>query len=253
MPLIISRQKKSESGFKFIKFHSIYDLQPDSADGALGKIRVAVSPVSFRLNDNFVATLKVGSLALAAATLLTACTSTGFQRDSSFRNANPTSLVAAPTTQVESSALPGIGTGTDIAGDPWFTANASPINSESDIPNIVEDPTLPSIVDIPSDPNVAGRDLTGVLTKEKMIGGWTIASGQDTCRLFLTLTAKDNRYRAATPACESVILKNVATWQLVGNQVQLFNAAGVLIGNLGRAGDRFIGIMSGGVAASIYS
>lgn len=193
---------------------------------------------------------KSGLLLLASTLLLTACTTAGnFQRGGGRAATAPTPLVAAPTTQVQSSALPGIGE----SGDPLLIAATSPIDGESNIPNIVQDPNLPSIVDVPTSANIVGRDLTGALTKEKMIGGWTIASGQGSCRLFLTLTAKDGRYRAATPACDTATFTDVATWQLVGDQVQLFSAAGSIIGSMARTGDRFVGTMAGGVAASIYS
>lgn len=212
---------------------------------------MAISSVTSRAIPRSAVLVKTSLLAVGGILMLTACTTPGYQSTFSQSNAAPTSLVAAPTTQVQSSALPGIDG--QPTGDPWLVSSASPIDGESDIPNIVQDPNLPSIVDVQSTANVVGRDLSGSLTKEKMIGGWTISTPQGSCRLFLTLTAKDGRHRAATPACESPSFTDIATWQLVGNQVQLFNATGTLIGNLARTGDRFIGTMVGGLAVSIFS
>ncbi len=48
-----------------------------------------------------------------------------------------------------------------------------------------------------------GRDLSGGLTVEKLLGRWTVVSGADQCQLNLTQTAKTGtgRYRASAPAC----------------------------------------------------
>lgn len=215
---------------------------------------MATTPVTFRATAGLATRVKTSLLALltlGGIVTLSACTTPGYQRGFTQSGSSPTSLVAAPTTQVQSSTLPGIDG--QPTGDPWLVSSATPIGSESGIPNIVQDPSLPSIVDVQSTANVVGRDLSGSLTKEKMIGGWTISTPQGSCRLFLTLTAKDDRHRAATPACETTSFTDIATWQLVGNQVQLFNASGTLIGNLARTGDRFIGTMAGGLAVSIFS
>ena len=61
-------------------------------------------------------------------------------------------------------------------------------------------------------PNAPGRDLSGGLTVEKLLGGWTIVSGADQCQLNLTQTSKTGtrRYRASTPGCGLQGLKVVA-------------------------------------------
>ena len=98
-----------------------------------------------------------------------------------------------------------------------------------------------------------GRDLSGALTVEKLLGGWTVTSGADQCRLNLTYTAKDgtSRYRASAPGCAIQALSSVASWQLSGTQVQLFNDADALVGALLLSGNRFIGTLSGGQAISM--
>lgn len=102
-------------------------------------------------------------------------------------------------------------------------------------------------------PNAPGRDLSGGLTIEKLLGGWTIVSGAEQCKLNLTYTAKagTSRYRASTPGCEMPGLKVVASWQLAGSQVQLFDENGDMIAALILSGNRFIGTLAGGQGISM--
>jgi hypothetical protein len=102
-------------------------------------------------------------------------------------------------------------------------------------------------------PNAPGRDLSGGLTIEKLLGGWTIVSGAEQCKLNLTYTAKTgtNRYRASTPGCQLPGLKVVASWQLAGTQVQLFDENGDMIAALILSGNRFIGTLAGGQGISM--
>lgn len=98
-----------------------------------------------------------------------------------------------------------------------------------------------------------GRDLTGGLTIDKLLGGWTLASGATQCQLNLTYTAKDgtSRYRASTPGCQITGLATVGSWQLAGSQVQLFDEAGTMVAALVLSGNRFIGTSAGGSAITM--
>lgn len=102
-------------------------------------------------------------------------------------------------------------------------------------------------------PNAPGRDLSGGLTIEKLLGGWTIVSGATQCKLNLTYTSKagTNRYRASTPGCELQGLSVVASWQLAGSQVQLFDEGGDMIAALILSGNRFVGTLAGGRGISM--
>lgn len=102
-------------------------------------------------------------------------------------------------------------------------------------------------------PNAPGRDLSGGLTIEKLLGGWTIVSGAEQCKLNLTYTAKEgtSRYRASTPGCQLQGLSVVASWQLAGSQVQLFDENGDMIAALILSGNRFIGTLAGGQGISM--
>ena len=102
-------------------------------------------------------------------------------------------------------------------------------------------------------PNSSGRDLTGGLTVEKLLGRWTVLSGTDQCQLNLTQTAKSgtSRYRASAPACTLKSLSGVASWTLAGSQVQLFDDKDNIIAALILSGNRFIGTLSGGQGISM--
>ncbi len=102
-------------------------------------------------------------------------------------------------------------------------------------------------------PGVASRNLSGGLTIEKLLGSWTIISGADQCKINLTQTVKSdtNRYRASAPKCTISTLSALASWQLIGSQVQFFNNSGQLIGALLQSGNRFIGTLAGGNGVSM--
>jgi hypothetical protein len=88
---------------------------------------------------------------------------------------------------------------------------------------------------------------------EKLLGGWTIVAGGAQCKLNLTQTQKTgtSRYRASAPACSLQTLSLVASWQLAGSQVQLFDENGNIIAALIPSGNRFIGTLTGGQGISM--
>lgn len=110
-----------------------------------------------------------------------------------------------------------------------------------------------SFVTLGNAPTAAGRDLSTGLTVEKLLGGWTIVSGADQCRLNLTQTTKTGttRYRASTPGCTLAGLSVVASWQLLGSQVQLFDENGDIVASLILSGNTFIGTLAGGQGISM--
>lgn len=102
-------------------------------------------------------------------------------------------------------------------------------------------------------PTTSSRDLSTGLTVEKLLGGWTVVSGAEQCKLNLTQTAKTgtSRFRASTPGCSLPGLTVVASWQLVGNQVQLFDENNDIVASLILSGNRFIGTLAGGQGISL--
>lgn len=123
---------------------------------------------------------------------------------------------------------PALGGTAQTSGSGGIGTMGDPIQTASADGSFV---TLDSVGDVP---NAPGRDLTGGLTIEKLLGGWTIVSGADQCKLNLTYTSKSgtSRYRASTPGCQLQGLKVVASWQLAGSQVQLFDENGDMIAAL---------------------
>jgi len=204
----------------------------------------------------------IGSLAL----VLAGC-SMGSQRVATRNLGEPEQLQPIQDGAVASSNLPTIGQGgatqtaqldapatpdqvnPALTGDPVLGGNqiGDPVQTASTDGSFV---TLDSVGAVP---NAPGRDLSGGLTIEKLLGGWTIVSGAEQCKLNLTYTAKTgtSRYRASTPGCSLPGLKVVASWQLAGSQVQLFDENGDMIAALILSGNRFIGTLAGGRGISM--
>ncbi len=201
----------------------------------------------------------------AVAIALGGCASSGIRT----ANIATESITPIQNTPVASSNLPAIGEDGQVQ-----TADIGTPGQPTDLEQPAAlDPALPPAVDqlgqpvqvastddsfvtldaVGAVPNTPGRDLSGGLTIEKLLGGWTIVSGAEQCKLNLTYTAKTgtSRYRASTPGCGLAGLKVVASWQLVGTQVQLFDEAGDIIASLILSGNRFIGTLAGGQGISM--
>jgi hypothetical protein len=205
---------------------------------------------------------------LLAAGMLAGCSTMG--DDGIAANQQPDQLTPVTDSAVASTALPPIG-GADgevqvASADPSQTAPTNqpgmPVlpgaaDPGMPAPNSPGQPAAPgsfvSLNDVGKISDTPGRDLSGGLTVEKLLGGWTVVSGADQCRLNLTYTAKTgtDRYRASAPGCAIPALAAVSSWQLSGTQVQLFNDADALVGALLLSGNRFIGTLSGGQAISM--
>jgi hypothetical protein len=217
------------------------------------------------------AAIGIGTLALA----LSGCASS---RVATRNIASPEQIQPLPSSQVASANLPAIGTSGAVSvnqlpdgsiqtaqiGTPAGPVNPALTGQPVLGGNAVTDPnggiqtastdgsfvTLDAVGEVP---NAPGRDLTGGLTIEKLLGGWTIVSGADQCKLNLTYTSKSgtSRYRASTPGCQLSGLRVVASWQLAGSQVQLFDENGDMVAALILSGNRFIGTLSGGQGISM--
>ena len=212
---------------------------------------------------------------VALATILAGCSSTSTNPQTA-RLPGPQPISPVQNSQVATTNLPSIGqdangqplqtaqvspglTGQPVLGGQQNTltmsggttigdpANPAPLQTASTDGSFV---TLDSVGTMPSAP---GRDLSGGLTIEKLLGGWTIVSGADQCKLNLTYTAKSgtNRYRASTPGCGLQGLSVVASWQLAGSQVQLFDENGDIVAAMILSGNRFIGTLAGGQGISM--
>jgi Protease inhibitor Inh len=183
---------------------------------------------------------------LVAALLLSACSSLGTSATAD----NAEQLAPVQNGNVSTSALPPIGPNGEVQGatQPAAGDTQPGVTGGIQTANAGAVPAGPGAM-----PNSSGRDLSGGLTVEKLLGRWTVVSGQDQCALNLTQTQKTGtgRYRASAPACGLKGLVAVASWALAGTQVQLFDDGGNIIGALILSGNRFIGTLSGGQGISM--
>lgn len=195
--------------------------------------------------------LRIGAagLGLALALLLSACASTGV----SVANANDSEqLGTVQQGNVSTTALPPIGPNGEVQGPQDLNGGqpALPQSGGAQVATTTGTAALPPVGGLPS---TTGRDLSGGLTVDKLLGRWTVVSGADQCALNLTQTQKTGtgRYRASAPACALKGLSAVASWTVAGSQVQLFDEGGKLIAALILSGNRFVGTLSGGTGISM--
>lgn len=193
-------------------------------------------------------------LGVAAILLLAGCASSGV----AVNNAGQTEqLGAVQTGSVSTTALPPIGPNGEVqqgVGGPPPLTPTDP-NAVDPLAGDVQPGVSGGIQTASADGSFtsSGRDLTGGLTIEKLLGRWTVVSGADQCQLNLTQTAKTGtgRYRASAPACGLKGLSVVASWTLTGSQVQLFDENGDLVAALILSGNRFVGTLAGGTGVSM--
>jgi hypothetical protein len=163
-------------------------------------------------------------------------------------------LTPVQNSSVSQSSLPPVGgqqTPQTASADGQFDGQTVPGETQNLFGD--DDGSFVSLDDMETNTNVAARDLSGPLTVLKLLGVWTVQSGDVTCRLNLTQSAKGStgRYRASAPGCSVPAIAAVSSWQLAGKQIQLFNEAGQLVGALLQNGDRFVGTMVGGQGISM--
>ena len=186
-------------------------------------------------------------LGVAAILLLAGCASTNV----AVSNAGQAEqLGAVQTGSVSTTALPPIGPNGEVqqgVGGPPPLTPTDPLVADTQ-PGVSG-----GLTSAGGDFNATGRDLSGGLTVEKLLGRWTVVSGADQCQLNLTQTATTGtgRYRANAPACGLKGLSVVASWTLAGSQVQLFDENGDLVAALILSGNRFVGTLSGGMGVSM--
>lgn len=186
----------------------------------------------------------IAGLALA----LSGCASSGVTTTSIASTENITPIQNTPVATSDLSVLPGSSVQQASLAQPAPLGAPGQLGQPAQVANA--DGSFATLGAVPSAP---GRDLSTGLTIEKLLGGWTVVSGAEQCKLNLTQTTKSgtSRYRASTPGCTLAGLKVVASWQLVGSQVQLFDENGDIIASLILSGNQFIGTLAGGQGISM--
>lgn len=191
------------------------------------------------------------SVAVIATLALAGCASSGVTTRNIATTENITPIQNTP---VASSNLPALGDSSTVqTADNNSLTQPTPLDPSLPAQPASNDGSFVTLGSVGSVPDVPGRDLTSGLTIEKLLGGWTVVAGAEQCKLNLTYTTKTgtSRYRASTPGCTLQGLNVVASWQLVGTQVQLFDEAGDIIASLILSGNHFIGTLAGGQGISM--
>lgn len=89
--------------------------------------------------------------------------------------------------------------------------------------------------------------------RSDMLGGWSLASGSDNCKLFMTLTTWSGGYRANSRGCTSPALQKISAWDLQGKQVILKDDTGTTVAQLyATSAESFNGRASTGAPISVY-
>jgi len=200
--------------------------------------------------------------AIGLTGVISACASSSPFSDSRRFSSPPPPLQPVAGSNVQNSELPPLGGGS--SADPLLAQQNGSQTLGFPVDGVVsQDPLLASnqgdegsfvAIDPSGIPtNVQARDIGGSLTVQSMLGVWTVISGGNTCRVNLTQTLKQgtDRNRASSPNCPISVLATLASWKLVGSQVQFFNDNGQIIGTLLRSGNRFLGTLAGGQGISM--
>ena len=89
------------------------------------------------------------------------------------------------------------------------------------------------------------------VTKEELIGRWTLSSSGQSCDIFLSLTKWTGGFRAASRGC-SGSMALIAAWDVKGSRVVLADSAGSMVAQLFKtASERYDGSAAGGVGVSL--
>uniref|UniRef100_UPI0026B09A72 AprI/Inh family metalloprotease inhibitor n=2 Tax=Stappia sp. TaxID=1870903 RepID=UPI0026B09A72 len=89
--------------------------------------------------------------------------------------------------------------------------------------------------------------------RSDMLGGWSVTSGSDNCKLFMTLTKWSGGYRANSRGCATPQMQTVSAWDLQGKQVILKDASGANVAELYSTGaESFSGRTVSGAPIQVY-
>jgi hypothetical protein len=89
------------------------------------------------------------------------------------------------------------------------------------------------------------------VTRDSMVGRWTISTGGNSCDVFLALTKWTGGYRAASRGCSDQA-SLISAWDVQGKQVLLGDSSGNQFARLYKTGDkRFDGTTQAGQAISL--
>lgn len=194
-----------------------------------------------RVNENGLKYLRMNTLVkgivlgLAASLVLAGCSqSSRLNQGATLPTTQkpPASLQPAPLTPVNETQL--------APAQP-----ATPTVQTDPVPAVPEAPEKVEVAKV--DPSAAAQPVT----RQAMVGAWTVSSGGKSCQIFLALTKWSGGYRAAARGCAGSAISDVQAWDVKGKQVVLVNASGSTAATLFRSNtQRFDGSTSSGGAIS---
>lgn len=174
--------------------------------------------------------VRMAPVALVAAVLVTGCqrTSGVYQGGGLPTQQSPTSLEPAPLPPVQQGDLQPVAP-TDQQGIPAA-------------------PGADGTTQVASAEPPAGAQP---VTRQAMVGAWTVSTGGSNCQIFLALTKWSGGYRAASRGCSAPAISDVQAWDVKGKQVVLVTSAGNTAATLYRSSEqRYDGSTNGGGAIS---
>ena len=167
--------------------------------------------------------------------VLSGCTRTNLNQGGTLPTAQnqPAPLQPAPLTPVKERQL-------------------QPVQPVPEKPQVVEAPTpVPpekeEIKVAKVDPSANAKPVT----RQAMIGAWTVSTGGSNCQIFLALTKWSGGYRAASRGCSAAAISDVQAWDVKGKQVVLVDSSGGTAATLFKSSEtRFDGSTKSGGAIS---
>ncbi|MFD0916695.1 AprI/Inh family metalloprotease inhibitor [Pseudahrensia aquimaris] len=177
--------------------------------------------------------------ALGLAVAMTGCTRTSDINQaglfsSSSNQADP--LPPTPTSRVQSGQLqPASPTPPPppVQTAPPQTAVPAPQTAVPEAPSSSQPPDQLANVE----PSPAPVQSSQPVTRQALIGRWTVSGGGSNCDIFLALTKWGSGFRAAGRQCGGVGIGNVSSWNVTNNQVLLYDDGGKQIASLRRTGE----------------
>ncbi len=94
-------------------------------------------------------------------------------------------------------------------------------------PAPISDEPLPDAEPAPA-ATVPAESTALEIGRTDMLGGWALASGGETCQLFMSLTTWTGGYRASTRGCNNPQLSGISAWDLNGKTVTLKGGEGAV-------------------------
>ncbi len=156
-------------------------------------------------------------------------------------NSRPAPLPATPTPPV---------TGQSLEPVPGFEPPADGVVEQAPLDGVAPgaqtgEQVASTTLEAPADAREVGRS--------DLLGGWSMASGADNCKLFMTLTTWSGGYRANSRGCGSPDLQKISAWDLAGRQIVLKDDTGATVAQLyASGGEQFNGRTSSGQPISVF-